>query len=408
MNITGIIAEYNPFHNGHAYHLSESKRITDCQGVIAVISGNYVQRGEPSLVNKWIKTDMALKNNIDLVLELPLAYTTSSAEAFAFGGISLLDNINVVDNICFGSETDNIEALQNIASILISEPLEYKEKLKHYLSLGLSFPKARSNSLCEYINSNPNLRKSFSDTQNILQCSNNILAIEYLKSLIRLNSKVKPFTIKRTGHSYNSKHLDSAASATAIRNQILNTKEDISKLYSCIPNETYNILNKINKENYISSKDMLPYVKYKATQKPIINIPDAIDGLENKITKNLLKYDNYDDIINSSKSKRYVLTRIQRIICNYFIGFDNFPVSSMKQTPCPYARVLGFNNKGQEILKEMKYKSKIPIITKLPNKPSSSISKHLNLDILGTNTYSLLDSSTPYNADYYNSPIIIK
>ena len=187
-NVVGIIGEYNPFHNGHKYHLEKSKQEAKADYSIAVISGNFVQRGNVSLINKWDKASMALANGIDLVIELPTIYSISSAENFAYGAVKILNSLNVVDYISFGAESCDLEVLEKFADILYKEPTEYVSLLKHELSMGLAYPKARENALLMYLN---NIRKY----ANVLSNPNNILAIEYLKALKKLKSPIKPIAI---------------------------------------------------------------------------------------------------------------------------------------------------------------------------------------------------------------------
>ena len=211
-NVLGIIAEYNPFHNGHLYHLNESKRITNSDYSIAIMSGNFTQRGEVSIIDKWSKTQMAIENGIDLVIELPALYAISSAENFASGAIKILNSLDVVDYVSFGSECSDISILQDIANVLCSEPNEYKTLLSHELSKGESFPKAREKALMMYLN---NVRRF----ANVLSYPNNILGIEYLKALQKQNSYIKPIAIKRQGTNHNDNVISPSskiASASAI------------------------------------------------------------------------------------------------------------------------------------------------------------------------------------------------
>lgn len=191
-NVLAIIGEYNPFHNGHLYHLNESKKIAQADYTIAIMSGNFVQRGDVSIVDKWTKTKMALRNGIDLVLELPCIYSISSAENFALGAIKTLNSLKIVDMLSFGCENDDISVLKAFADILTDEPDEYKSILNHELSKGVSFPKARETALLLYLN---DIRKS----ANVLSSPNNILAIEYLKALNITKSTIDPISIPRVG-----------------------------------------------------------------------------------------------------------------------------------------------------------------------------------------------------------------
>lgn len=407
MKISGIIVEYNPLHNGHVYHIKETKKLTKCDGLIAVLSGNFTQRGIPSVIDKYIKTEMALNNDVDLVLELPTIYSVSSAEFFSFGAISLLNSLNIVDSICFGSECGDISKLKEISSILAIEPYEFKLILKENLQKGIPFATARSRSLIEYLKLKNTLSEEDENSiSNILNSSNNILGIEYIKSLVKLNSNITPYTIERKGGSYNSSTLNSVfSSATSIRN-FLKGREDLNILKGHIPDSELEMLKNLKNFNYDFAFDdkILPYIKFKNFTNPnsLEKLPDASEGLHNKISKVLNEGNNYYDIINTIKSKRYTQTRITRILCEYFIGFDNFHINTMRKLPCSYGRILGFNNKGKEILKLMKKNSSIPLHTKFPK----ALDDTLKLELQSSKAYSLINKNYRFNEDFLRSPII--
>lgn len=406
MKIVGIIAEYNPFHNGHAFQVEKAKEETNSDYVIAVMSGNYMQRGIPSLIDKWNRAKIALLNGVDLVVELPVVYSLSSAEFFSYGSISLLNNLGVVDNLCFGSENDNIELLDLIAQILNDEPEEYKNILKAQLSTGVSFPVARNKALNGIVNDrfDNNVSKEIDD---ILKYSNNILGIEYIKSLKKLNSSIKPCAIKRIGSNYNCNYLEkSYPSATAVRNQIEHGSS-INELENYLPKTSFKMINDLYQSNYdfANINKILPYIKYKyyINKSSILNIPDVNEGIENRIFKYIDKSSSVDDLINSVKTKRYTYTRISRILCQWFLGFDMFECRILRKDECPYMRVLGFNDKGKEILKHIKKNSSIPTYIKLP-KNNNDV---LNLDLKATQTYSILNKNIGCYDDFIKCPVII-
>lgn len=403
MNITSIISEYNPLHNGHVYHIEKTKELTNSDGIICVMSGNYVQRGLPAIMDKWNRTKIALECGADLVIELPALYSLSSAEFFAFGAVSLLNSLGVVNSICFGSEGGDIEFLYYIAKILQKEPLEFKVSIKSYLNLGYAYPVARSKALIDYLK-NVNIHIA-TNLEQSLSTSNNILGIEYCKSLIKLNSNIKPYTIKREGASYNSENIHNLfSSATAIRKFIKENK-DISELKNHMPSPSYNLLLELKNNNYFfaNEENILSYIKYKhfCSNSNIENLPDVSEGLHNKIYKSIEKCNNYNELIENIKSKRFTYTRINRILCQYFIGFEKYNTEILRKEPCPYARVLGFNEIGTKILKEMKGKATIPIFTKLPK----ACNEVLKLDIESTKAYSLLNSQISPLSDYLINPI---
>lgn len=399
MNITGIITEYNPFHNGHLYHLNSAKSTTNCDGIICIMSGNFVQRGGPAIIDKWKRADMAISNGIDLVLEMPTFYSLSSAEYFARGSLSILDSLGVVSNIFFGSESGNVEDLIKISKILIDEPIEFKQELKNNLNKGLTFAKAREISLSKILNN--------TDLSKILASSNNILGIEYIKSILRLNSSIKPLTIKREGSSYNDKDLNSTfSSATSIR-EYINTSEPLQYLKECLPNNSFEILNTLYNENYpfIFEEDMFKFIQHRLFSNCVNfnNLPEIIEGLDNKLLKELVNSTSLNEFILRVKSKRYTYSKISRILTQIYVGMDSFKYEDLIDVENLYARVLGFNDKGKNILKVIKKNSSIPIITK--------VQKHLNnpllqLDIQATKNYSLLNNKLNPHSDFLISPII--
>ncbi|AEB76163.1 nucleotidyltransferase [Clostridium botulinum] len=400
MNITGIITEYNPLHKGHIYHINESKALTKCDGIVCIMSGNFVQRGIPALIDKWSRTTLALHSGVDLVIELPTIYSLSSAEFFAFGSVSLLNSLGIINNLCFGSESGNITTLKEIAKVLYKEPIIFKNYLKTYLDSGLSYPSARSNSLIKYFNDNYEIK-------DILHNSNNILGIEYCKSILKCNSNIVPYTIQRQGSSYNDCDLENNfSSATSIRNH-LKKSQDINILEDILPSETFNMISqKFYNDNLVFEDSIFPFIKYKSftNNNELENLPDVSEGLHNKIYKTLKESSCYKDLISNIKSKRYTYTRISRILCQYFIGLESYDSHTLRNSPAPYARILGFNNKGREILKEMKKSSSIPIYNKLP--------KHLNetlkLDIQGTRAYNILNKNITPESDFTTSPIYFR
>lgn len=407
MNVSGIIVEYNPLHNGHVYHINKTKELTNCDVLIGVMSGNFTQRGIPSSIDKWTKTRMALNNGIDLVIELPTIYSVSSAEFFAQGAVSLLNSLGIVNNICFGSEHGDINDIYNISNILLKEPIEFKLMLKIYLSKGITYPLARAKALYDYLK-NSNMIISNLLLGNFLNSSNNILGIEYCKSLIKLNSSITPYTLKRKGASYNSNSINSEfSSATAIRKFVKENGISTNLKDYVPPSVLTEIKDLYSKDNkFVFEDSMFPYIKYKsATSKnSLVNLPDVSEGLDNKIIKSLQNNFTYASALEDIKSKRYTYSRISRILCQYFIGFDDFDTTRLRSEPCPYARVLGFNSKGKSILRSIKSNSSIPLYTKI----SKKLNETLRLDIQSTRAYSILNKSIDPSSDYLISPIIIK
>lgn len=407
--VLGIIAEYNPFHNGHLYHLENSKKLTNCEYCIAIISGNFTQRGSTSIIDKWEKTKMALSNGIDLVIELPTFYSISSAENFADGSIKILNSLGIIDFISFGSEISNIDLLNNIADVLYNEPDTYKATLLKELKKGLSFPKARENALLNYLNNNK-------DYTNILSSPNNILGIEYLKSLKKHKSNIQPICIPRYESQYNSTEIfNDIASATAIRELLKN--KDFKKIKNLLPNSTYSILmENVNNKHfitdlYIFEKEII-YALRKMSIKEISNLPDVSEGLEFTIKDAVNSCNNIYDLLNRIKSKRYTLSRIQRVLLYALLGITKREMEISKNI-IPYVRVLGFNNNGKKLISEIcKKNPNINIITSVKKFFNTNKDKNmellLNKDIFATNVYTLgFEDNSFANLDFTNEIIKI-
>ena len=400
--VLGIIAEYNPFHNGHLYHIAKSKQETGAQYVVAVISGNFVQRGNTSIVNKWIKAKMALSNGVDLVIELPTIYSISSAENFAEGAIKILNSLGVVDTVSFGMEAKDISTLNNIANILYTEPKEYVTMLSHELKKGNSFPKARENALMMYLN---DIKKY----ANVMAGSNNILGIEYLKAMKKTKSTIIPIGIKREKVLYNDKYIvDEFASATAIRKMLMTKELDgISKV---MPRSSYIQLGEELKiGHYVIDisrfeKEII-YMLRRMSIEEIANLPDVSEGLENSIKNAANSCNTLNELVNIIKTKRFTQTRIQRILLYGLLGITKKKMETSRKVT-PYVRVLGFNNKGKELISEMmRLNPKLNVVTSVKKYIDTVANKNLKgmleTDILATNVYTLGYYSDSYaNLDY--------
>lgn len=413
MKIVGFITEYNPFHLGHKYHLKTAKELSNATHSIAVMSGSFVQRGEPSLVDKWAKTKMAIDNGVDLIIELPFVYSTQSAELFALGGISILNSLNVVDYIAFGSEIDRLDPLEKIATILNSEPEEYKFKLKEFLDKGLSYSISRSNAIDYYIKS----KDSEDDFpyKKILKESNNILAIEYLKAIQRLKSQMKPILVKRKGHNYNDIEISNFfASATGIRNSLIN--KPIESVINNMPPESYNHLlkyfNDFGRFNYLENYNLIfQYLFRILYPKDLINIMDMENGLENRILDKSREFMDINQLIKNVTTSRYPSTRIKRILIHILLNLNKEDIQRAYDYPVNYIRVLGSNKKGLEILRAIKQNSDIYIITKFASHKSLK-DEHINFmleyDKKATDLFYLgMKTKKPLvNMDYLISPYI--
>lgn len=406
--VLGIVAEYNPFHNGHLYHLEESKKITGSKYVVAVISGNFTQRGDTSIVDKWTKTKMALDNGCDLVIELPLIYSISSAENFAAGGVKILNSLKVVDYISFGAETSDVNVLDKIANILYEEPKEYKSLLTSQLNKGMSFPKARQNALMMYLN-------DIRDYAEALSAPNNILGIEYIKSLKKLKSKIVPVPIERYETGYNDlSYTSDIASASAIRNIVKNG--GFQPLKSLIPETSFQLLsNQIKLGQNVNDlsvfEKQIIYNLRVMSINEIANLPDVSEGLEYALKKAASVSNTLDDLIENIKSKRYTLTRIRRILLYSLLKLTKKNMEVSKKVN-PYIRVLGFNSKGKYLLSEaIKQNPRLEVITSVKKFLDSSFNKNLinmlEKDILATNIYTIgYKNNSISNLDYTNKIII--
>jgi len=417
MKTLGIIVEYNPFHNGHLYHLFKAKEITGADYVVAVMSGNFLQRGEPAIINKWARTKMALDTGIDLIIELPFVFSTQDANGFAFGAVKLLDSLQVIDYLCFGCETDNLDTLYSISNFLHIEPQEYKELIVYNCKSGYEFPKARSQTICDYhrIFGIDGLEKISSlELSKLLKYPNNILALEYIKHLLNLKSKIKPVAIKRMGASYHQKNITGKiSSATSIRNEILNnlspSKTDLfmlnDKIKLTIPPSGFSVLERELREGrgpitLDSYRQYILATLRRMSLEDISRIQGVIEGLENRIKKASLKSYTVEQLINSIKTRRYTRTKIQRIILHLMMNLSKKDVKIFNRCGPLYARILGFSKKGKTLLRTIKKNSSTSLISKLSNYLRQTISeennnvrnrliKMLDYDILATDIYVL-------------------
>ena len=418
--VLGIIAEYNPFHNGHLYHLETSKKLTDADYTVAIISGNFTQRGSTSIVDKWSKTKMALENGIDLVIELPVLYSISSAENFADGAIKILNSLGIVDYLSFGAETSDISILNNIANILCSEHEEYKNLLSIELEKGLSFPKARENALLDYIkNTDDNVPENriidFEKYSKVLSSPNNILGIEYLKALKKYKSSIKPVCISRFKSEYNSSSFsENIASATAIRELIKNKNFDTIK--NVIPLVSYSILMDCINSGCVApdlncfEKEII-FTLRKMSIEEIFNLPDVSEGLEFSIKKAVNSCNNINNFLDIVKSKRYTVTRLQRILLYALLGISKEDMQLSKKVEKPYVRVLGFNDNGKKLVSEIATKNpELKLITSVKKFVDSNSNKDLQIifakDVLATDVYSLaFKNNSLANLDFKNGVI---
>ncbi|WP_069997570.1 nucleotidyltransferase [Cellulosilyticum sp. I15G10I2] len=373
MHITGIVAEYNPFHNGHLYQLNQTKELTQSDFVIAVMSGNFTQRGTPSIVNKFVRTQMALSSGIDMVLELPVPFATASAERFCEAAVSILNKTGIVNTISFGSEIGNIDLLKDIAHVLSDEPPALSQLIKNFLSKGYSFPRARQAAITNYFSSAEHNLYSLEDIQKAVENPNNILGIEYIKALIKYNTNISPLTIKRQVSNYHDTHIyASIASATAIRTQLLSHQTESIK--QCMPHESYRLLmehaGSIPTLDHLS--DFLHYrliFSNKESLYSLWDIPkDMIFSILNCFTEKL----SILDVINEVTSKTYTRATVQRTLFRILLNILQDDMHRLEILNwIPYIRVLGCRKKATVLLSEMTKHASVPIITSLKDSHSS-------------------------------------
>lgn len=369
MKTAGIIAEYNPFHNGHKYHIEKTRKLTGADGVIVVMSGNFVQRGEYAICDKWSRAKMAICGGADLVIELPVIYSCQSAEFFAKGAVSILENLNC-NYLSFGTEADDTEEIIKIAEFLKNPDDNFKKTLEESLQKGESYPKALSKAL----------------GNDAINTPNNVLAIEYIKYL----EKMKPFGITRKGSMHDGK-----GSASDIRAKI-SANESAQSL---MPQSALDIFEKSNRANREIYEKLVLYKLRTITADELKAVPDVTEGLENRIMQMCHKATTLDELLELIKTKRYTMARIRRILNNALLGITKDHITKAPE----YVRVLGMNKKGMEILASLRDNTDIPIITKVADAPKS---KMLDVDTNATNIYSLL-ADKPSMTDYTTTPVIL-
>ncbi len=385
MKIGGIVAEYNPFHNGHKYQVEKSKELGEWTHVVAAMSSNYVQRGETALISKWARAEMAVKNGVDLVIEIPTLWSTSFAQRFALGGVSLLDSLGCVDMLSFGSECGDIDELIECKNAINSDAVT--ERLKENLDFGLSFASARAEALRTVYGNR------FFD---ILEEPNNTLGIEYLQALDKLDSSIVPMTIKRVGASHDSIiRSENFACASDIRSMMLGGGREWEMF---VPQSVVDIYRREEENNRAPCPNSklefsILCCMRQLSAEDIGLSPDVSEGIEYRIHDAALKASSLEELYQLAKTKRYSHARIRRIVLHAFMGFV---ADDYKENP-PYIHVLAMNEKGKEILKEAKDKAKKPIVTKA--------SDFDTLDDYGRHVFALEDMCT----DVYSlaSPVIL-
>lgn len=379
MKVIGIVCEYNPFHLGHLYQLKKVKEIYPNSIIITICSSYFTQRGDVSVMNKWDKAKVALSHGSDLFIELPFAYATQSSDIFAKGALQILNHLKI-DTLVFGSESDDVNSLINLAKIQLKNN-NYDELVKKYLKQGYNYPTA--------------LSKSLEKISNIkINQPNDLLALSYIKEIIKNNYKITPITIKRTNdYHQTSINETNIISANLIRKELKNN----NSITKYIPYNTNQYIKKISLDLFY------PFLKYQIinNSKNLNKILTVDEGIENRIIKNINKCDNYNDLIMKIKTKRYTYNKINRMLLHIL---TNFTKEEAQNIEINYIRLLGFTLKGQQYLNSIKKDIKIPIITRY--KPN--ISLLLDIELRVSTIYSYITNSNDLiTLEYAGKPIIL-
>lgn len=391
MSITAIIAEYNPFHNGHLYQIRQAKLLTGCDHVVAVMSGSFVQRGEPSVMDKFDRTYSALAGGLDAVFELPVHIATASAEGFASGAVSLLNSLGCIDYLCFGSECGNLKLLDFIAQLLVSQPDPFRNLLKTYLKNGLSFPAAREAALTDYINTSPAARRQFEELlpkdmsfSAFLSMPNNILAIEYLKALKKSGSAIKPVTVQRKGSGYHSLSVSSLCSASAIRS-LLEKGVPSPAVQNAMPLDAFSVIQKNWQVTCpVFLQDFSPMLRYRllnlTDSEELCSFSDVPKDLARRIFAQKNSYLDYASFVAGLKTRNQTESSIRRALLHILLNLqkDEYAPSAYQSR---FARLLGMR-KGSSVLSEIKKNSRLPVITKPADACSLLEQSYLNHPLL--------------------------
>ncbi|MGM0419372.1 MAG: nucleotidyltransferase [Bacillota bacterium] len=399
MQATGIIVEYNPFHNGHLYHLRKAIELNPGQPIIAVMSGNFTQRGEPALLDKWLRTQMAVNNGVDLVIELPVISAVRSAEYFAQGAVQVLAATGIINNIVFGSENNKLGLLESAASLFVKEPEEYKQILKEQLKQGTSFPRARTNAVKQILGP---------ETAESVKSPNNILAIEYIKAIKRFDLDITPQAIKRVGSSYHDQQPgeNDIASATAIRNYIYTDKD--KKIWRYLPEPSQKILANALESGRgpVNLKKWQEFCFFLYRQVSPEKLKEVPAGTEDLIRSSLYwrqKTSNYQELTNKLTSKTYPRSRVRRILTQLALNFEQNKFQKFTGSIPAYLRVLGLGTEGERLLTQLTKSSSLPVVIQPADylrepefNTADPLKYQLSLDILASDVYNLLLPAEPY------------
>ena len=390
MRSCGVIVEYNPFHNGHKYHLEQAKKVSNAECLVAVMSGNFLQRGEPAVLDKWTRANEALQNGADLVIELPFSFAVQASDYFTRGGVKLLQSLGV-DSLCFGTDIQSKLDYEAFGKFHHDNKERIDELFQTKKNNGQSYPQQMTEVYREIY---PEMNLDFSSP-------NHILGMGYAKENACYKNPMTLFPIKRVGSQYHDEDVTdvSFASATAVRKKVF--LNDFSELSSVLPDETLMDLKSLELVNW---EKLWPFLKYQLITQSIEELKliyQMVEGLEYRLKDAAKSSSCFDDFMMKVKSKRYTWTRIQRLCLYVLLQIKEKDVTSVWNET--YIRVLGFNSKGRQFLKEKKDKSTLPIITNINKKNE----KLLSLDIKAGMIYSLIQNNKE-EQDYYQSPIYLK
>ena len=401
MNVTAIISEYNPLHKGHLYHIETARKETNADYVIAIMSGNFVQRGTPAITDKYIRAEAALRSGVDLVLELPTMYATASAEYFALGGVSLANTLGIVSHLSFGSEYGQADKIMEAARLLLEEPEEMKIPLKEALKEGLSYPAARAYAV----------KVSHPELADILEEPNNILGVEYCKAILKLKSNIIPHTLKRQGENYHSETMDAGfASATGIRKLLGNdSDENRTILESQMAPASYNLLKQQFGKAPLTEDDLSMLLRYKLITENRAHLTEYFGvnrELSNRIYKHLNEFENFSSFAELLKTKNITRTAINRALLHILLDIKAEDVQDTTKRGCvDYIRVLGFRKEAAGLLKEFSNLPEIPLITNLSAAPVLC-----EIDIRADQIYQMCASQkyhTPYINEYQRKMLVV-
>jgi len=410
MKTIGIIAEFNPFHKGHEYLINQCKKKLNADYCVVVMSGDFVERGAPSIISKFDRAKMALSCGADVVLELPIYYSLGSAEFFASGAISLLDKLGIVDYLCFGSEDPDLDSLSMIADVLAKEPDAYKEALAKRLKQGASYPVSRKEALKEYFNQD---NADFPVAFDILDNPNNILAIEYLKALKRSNSKIAPYTIKREGADYHSVEIAKISSAQGIRNSILSDRgKSSSVLKDQIPDAALVYFTKYQ-GRFLDSNDFSDLLYYKLISEQnsgYTKYLDVNEDLSNRIFANLESFTDIDSFCDCLKTKNLTYTRISRCLFHILLNITKENMESYKRNGfTAYGRILGSKKESSALLASIRENAALPMLYRLKDAQKTLSPLELSLfneTLSGTSVYNRIAGNNT-GSEYRLKPVIL-